>query len=321
MIKKKLHLESIIRTHFEGNRNIEGALYLDRNERSIPFSENLFQKIIENISKQNLCAYPNIASFYKKLASWHKMDENNFFITEGVSGGIKNILESICNKNDKVIFPVPGFSLYSVYANIFNLNSVKVPYNENYKLNLNDIVKEIDNNTSVVFIPNPNHPIEGILNIDEIKIIAKKCLNHGSLLAIDEVYYPFYNNSSIKLIHEFKNILVLRSFSKAFGLASIRLGYIIGNKDIVSYISKIRSGYETNSLSITIANTIIENYNEVEDYVLEVKQALDYLMNKFDTLDIEYTGGENSNFLFVNLKNDKLLDFITKGLEQKKNLY
>ena len=98
------------------------------------------------------------------------------------------------------------------------------------------------------------------LNWEKVKYCSKK----NVILAIDEVYYPFGGPTAIDLIGEYENLFIMRSLSKAFGLASIRIGYLLGSKGNIDYVSKTRSGYETNSISMEIAIFFIENYFEGE---------------------------------------------------------
>ena len=115
--------------------------------------------------------------------------------------------------------------------------------------------------------PNPNIPISGTLSLKALRMIASHCLKTNTFLVIDEVYYPFGGPTATSLIDDFDNLFVIQSFSKAFGLASIRLGYLLGNTSNIDYVSKTRTGYESNSISIAIASFFIDNYYLVENYI------------------------------------------------------
>ena len=140
------------------------------------------------------------------------------------------------------------------------------------------------------------------------------------MLVLDEVYYPFGDITGIDLIKKFLNVLVMRSFSKAFGLAGIRLGYLIGSEEIIVYISKIRTGYVSNSVSIEIASYFMDNFEIILNYVQEVKDGLNYNKNELNLLGIEHNGGEMGNFIFINLKDNNWAKHIIISL-RKKNIY
>ena len=153
--------------------------------------------------------------------------------------------------------------------------------------------------------------------MNELIDIAKKCKSTKTFLVIDEVYYPYSNISAIKLIKKFSNVLIMRSFSKSFGLAGIRLGFLIGSKKIIDYVSKTRTGYESNSVSIEIASFFLDNFSEIKKYQKDVKKGLIYLKRKLFENNIENTGGLNSNYLYINFKSIKKKKYIIEQLRKK----
>ena len=162
--------------------------------------------------------------------------------------------------------------------------------------------------------------IEGFLDISKIEKIAKFCEKKNIILFIDEVYFHFNNFSSMQLINKYNNLFVARSFSKAFGLAGVRLGYLISNKKNILYVSKFRSGYECNTLSAAISQLFIDNFHIVKNYITDIKNGSKYLKNELDKLSIDHTGGNYGNFVYIDLKsfskNNKIINYL-----KKKNIY
>ena len=296
------------------------SIYLDRNEKPNQFSSSINSQLFKVLKKVQLNFYPEIDTFYAKLSKFIEFPKEGIYLTEGVSGGIKSIIETLTLSNkSNIIFPYPTFAMYDVYAKMFNIEAKHVGY-KNYKLDINELEKKINKDTAIVFIPNPNVPIEGMLSLSELKHLADLCKKNKSMLAIDEVYFPFSSFSAKSLIHYYNDTLILQSFSKAFGLAGIRLGYILGTKKNIEYISKMRTGYETNSLSLAIAEYFIKNYKLIKKYVESVREGLDYLKIELDKIKIEHNGGINGNYLFINLKSKKISQEITLRLK-KENIY
>ena len=316
MYYKKLYLNKLTRTRAGRSRNISKGLFLDRNERCVPFNSKILKSIQKKILKVKLNLYPELEPFYIKLAKWLKVNRSEIFITEGVSGAVKSLIEC---------FTLPGknniiFALYPVYCKMFDVKAKVIKYDKSYKLKFNDLIKSIDKKTAIVFLPNPNVPIAGTINLDQIKYLAKVCKKNKTILALDEVYFPFGNITGINLIKNFSNLIIMRSFSKAFGLAGIRFGYIVGNKENVDYISKSRSGYETNSISIEIASFFIDNKKITQNHIKEVKKGLDYLKKELIKEKIEFNLGKDNCFIFINLRNAVLAKKIVKKLTEK-NIY
>ena len=290
---------------------------LDRNERTIELNKKIIDKLSKKISKVNIGLYPELDSFYSKLSKWLRVKKENLFITEGVSGGIKSIIETTCKENySNIIFPDPSFALYKVYANTLGIKYKTIRYNVDFNFDINKIYKIVDNKTAIIFLPNPNIPLEYNIKKNDIIKLLKFCKRKKILLILDEVYYPFGGSTYLSLIKDYKELLIMRSFSKAFGLAGIRIGFIIGNKRLINYISKIRTGYETNSLSIEAASFFLDNYNLVNDYIDEIKLSINQLKLRLKSLGIESIGGKYSNYLFINLKKKYLANKITYKLEK-----
>ncbi len=315
--KLKKHLQQIIRKRAGIHQAPETTLYLNRNERTIPFDPQTKKLLLERLSKINLNLYPDMEKIYQKLAQWLNLSAEEIFITEGVSGAVKALLETIPDQKNNIVFPFPTFALYPVYCDMFQLEHRKIGYINDYQLDVAGLLKAIDQETAIVFLPNPNVPIEGTLGLEQVEKIAKHCAEQNALLVLDEVYYPYGGPTAIEFIKKYDNVLVMRSFSKAFGLAGIRVGYLAGNKKIIDYISKMRTGYETNSVSAEIAAFFIDNFSVVENYIKQVKEGLAYLKAQFDELGLEYNGGNASNFIYLNLKSKSLTQKIVQELKEK----
>ena len=318
-IKKNIYnLKRISKKHdFFSHPN---GIYLNRNERIVRFSKQTLNKVKSKITSETLSLYPDFNSFYNKISNWLNIKESEIFLNEGVSGLVKSLFETFCDQGkSNVILPCPTFAMYEIFAKMYNVKIKKIKYDREYKINLNDIFKAADKNTALIILPNPNVPIEGFLDLIKIKQIINFCKKNKIMLVIDEVYYPFSALSSIKLFNKYKsNFIILRSFSKAFGLAGIRLGYAIGAKKNINYLSKVRGGYETNNLSILAASALIDNYKQVSKYVNDIKSGLKFFQTKLKKLGLTYVGGNHGNYIFVNFKSKTQASLIYNKLKKNK---
>jgi len=320
MFKEKNFLYDIQRKQNYKDRKIDKkSLFLDRNEKFVEFSKPIKKKLIYNLSKINPGLYPNVNFFYKKLSKFLSLPKYEIFLTEGVSGAIKCLIECYTEiGKSEIIYPFPTFAMYPIYSKMFNLKEKRIGYNKDFEIDFNLLLHSISKKTTIVFLPNPNIPIEGFLEKKQLIKIIKKCESTKTILAIDEVYFPFSKYSALKLIKSYDKIFILRSFSKAFGLAGIRLGYIISNKSNISYISKMRTGYETNSYSMEVGSYFIDNYNVISKYIKEVKLGLKIFRQKLKSKNIQFVGGLNSCYIFLNLKNQKIYKMTVNKLKKEK---
>ncbi len=301
-IKEKDHLREISRIRVAEGRNLEKGLRLDRNERVDAWGKELLKKIFEEKPDYFLSIYPELNTLYEKLAKFHKIDEENILLTSGIDGGIKTIFEILTNPEDKVGVVSPTYAMYNVYSNLFQTNLIEIKYSEDLKFNHDAFDNFLNDNPKVFFLPNPNQPIESCFDLNELKIFAKKTLEKNCLFFVDEAYYFFGSESSIDLVKEFPNVVVARTFSKGFGVPSIRLGYLISSKENMEVLSKTRFAHESNALSNSIAEYLIDNFHIVEDYNNKVIESREFIKNELSSLKIN-SYGNNGNYLLIDLKN------------------
>ena len=318
MYKFKKKLFSVKRFSNYSDRSFN-LLNLDRNEKVIPLSKNNKKRFLQYLSKDNYELYPNLKGIYKKLSKFLKIDSSNVLLTEGVSGAIKNILDSIeIDRTTEVILPRPSFALYEVYCKVYGLNAKYYEYDQNFNLKIKDIYKLINKNTSVVFLIFPNIPVDGNISVEFIKTLAAYLKRKKILLVVDEVYYPFNSKTAMSLIKSFSNIIVMRSFSKAYGLAGARIGYMVSQKSNIETISKTKSGYEANMLSVNALHFVLDNISIIKNYVKNVKIGMQFLKKNLQQLEIKYYGGSDSNFIFIDFESIKKAKTIYKKLKSKK---
>ena len=319
MYIKKEYLSKLQRSTKAKRKKYKNGIYIDRNENPINYNKLITKKLFTKLKNLKFGEYPELQTFYSKLAGWLKVPSESLYITEGVSGAIKSLLEAytLPNKNN-IIFPYPTFAMYPVYAAMFGLKAKKINYDKNYQLDLDKLINSIDRKTALVFLPNPNVPIEGMLSMKQIQMILKRCEKFKCFLVLDEVYFPFGKFTGINLIKKSKNIFVMRSFSKACGLAGLRIGYLIGEKNNINYISKTRAGYESNVASMTIVSFFMNHYGVILKQIKLVKLGLKYLRSRLNKDQIEFNGGLNGNYIYINLKSEKKTRSVINYLRRKK---
>jgi len=309
-------LLDVERKRGNSGRNLFEDICIDRNERAYPFPEDVKAGILAQIAQCSLNYYPDVEKYYSKLENWLQIDRECLFITEGVSGGIKMIFEAFGSAGRSVVIPHPSFALYSIYPNLYNIRPRKVCYQKNHPINEEEFIDKVDSSTFAVFVVNPDMPVEHFFDLDRIRKLAQQLLKKGVLLVVDEVYFSFGAPTVNSLIPEFENLIVLRSFSKAFGLAGIRFGFMMGQRSIIEHISKYRSGYEVSTTNGEIASFFIDNPTIVTDYVSTVKSSLSWLKQSLLVSGLKSYGGNVSNYLFVEL--DDKVKVESMHLELKK---
>jgi len=315
MLKK--HIESLVRIQTSLNRNIEKGIILDRNERVDLFDKTTFKKIIKSISKYSLSATPNISFLYEKISKFHGLKKNNIYITQGITECISHIMFSILNKRDEAIIIHPTYPMYEVISKLHDVKYKFWKFNKKFKLDINDLKKLITKKTKILFLVNPNLPIEYELSEAQKSEIYKICKRRNILVVYDEAYYHFGSKSEVTKIKKYQNLIVMRTFSKAWGLSGIRLGYMISNSKLCNYISKCRSLVETNSMTYQIALCALKN-KIFKSHVKQVKMGSKFIKNKFLSIGDVFHGGNLTNAIILRLPDVKSTESLRNFLAKKK---
>lgn len=288
----------------------EKMLKLDFNENTVGPSQKVRNLI--NLDSSVLNTYPNYLGLREKLAEYVKTKPENIVLTNGSDEGIDLSMRCFVNKNEEVIIPTPSYKLFYNYAQFSGAKIVKILYSPDFSFPAKEILKKISNKTKIIVICNPNSPTGTLVSLPNIKKIAKKAKN--SVILVDEAYFEFSGISAISLLKKFPNIIILRTLSKAFGLAGLRLGYMIANKEIAQQITKAKSPYSVNLIAVKSAFLALDDLDYVKKYIREINKNKKLLEKFLEKRKIQYYES-SANFIPVNFGQSK--NFVKNKLFEK----
>lgn len=292
------------------NRKFKNShLRLDMSERVIPFSDIFFKNFKNLLTQDDFISYPSYEEYDElnlKISEKEQIDSSNILLGTGSDDILRMIFQIMCSKSSNIITTDPCFPMYEIYTKMFGGIIKKIPYYTNLKFNLWKTISEIDNNTKMIVFSNPNSPIGDLYSVEEIRDLTHFLYKKRIFVLLDAAYIDFSNIDQIKLnkiIEEFPNIFIVKTFSKALGSAGIRIGYCLSNKNNIFPLSQIQPSRPIPTTSLKFAQYILNNFEEVEKYILEVKsereEVVDILsINNFDVIN------SNSNWIHFNNKND-----------------
>jgi|688.fasta_scaffold53999_4 histidinol-phosphate aminotransferase len=277
---------------------------LDWNECNLSFDEKFYKILLSSLSNINFTEYPNIHNdeLLNSLSIYCNINKENIQIFNGSDSALHYIFATFLNKNTNVLIYYPNYSQIETYIKLYsdNLNFSKIidPF-DSHIYNFLDV-----ENNDVIYLSNPNNPT-GIC-IDP-KIIEQLIIKYpNKLFIIDEAYYEFSKKSCTPLVKEYPNIIITRTFSKAFSLASIRLGYICANESLINEINKIRNTKEVNSFAQILGLTALNNINYINDRVdltIENREKLKIILNENK---IKYIDSD-ANFILIKIENSQTI--------------
>ena len=274
---------------------------LNTNESPYPPSPNVKKALIEsNFDDLRLYPDPNVSDLKKEIAELYNVNTNNIFIGNGSDEILAFSFMAFFNKGDKVYYPNITYSFYSVYSSLFDLNEVKIPLKDDFSIDINDY-KNLD---AGIFIANPNAPTGLMLTLSQIEEIIIN--NRNNIVIVDEAYIDFAETeSAYKLVNKYDNLLVIQTFSKSRALAGIRLGFVIGNENLIQGLKNIKysfNSYTINRLSIIAGIEAIKDKDYFKDTVNKVITTREKTKIKLKELGFNVLDSK-SNFIFISHKN------------------
>ena len=295
--------------------SIDNIFEMHRNISENVLSKKRFNDFLSYLKILDLDKYPNIDPLISKIAAKHNVKNKNLMVTSGIDGGLKSVFEMCSCPGDKIATYYPTYAMYKVYSEIFDLKMIDIKFNLNLKVTLDDLVKVMDEDISILFLPNPNMPIEFSFNFDEIDKIVGIAQKKEILVVVDEAYALFGSDTSIPLISKYDNLLIARTFSKAIGLPGIRLGYMLGQGKLISYLQTRRFAHESNALSVAAGMWALDNDNKFEKIKDKVVSTRDWFKSELLDLGISCYGSE-TNTVILNLKNRADANNLSSVLKQ-----
>ena len=285
-----------------GNRD---AMRLDFNENTIACSPKV-REVLGRISEGDLTRYPERAPVERIVAEHLGVAAERVVLTNGVDEAIHVLFETFLDSGDELLLPVPTYTMYEVYASATDARVVTVQAGDDLQFPFERLLKAVTPRTKIIAIANPNSPSGSIATREQIIELAQRAPQ--AVVLVDEAYFHFYGETVIDLIDTLPNVVVARTFSKAYGLAGLRLGVLVGQVETMAWIRRVLSPYSVNSLALACLPPALEDSEYLDWYVGEVLAA----RAEFDrALDAAGVGRwpSHANFILVDI-GAKHADFV-----------
>ncbi len=285
---------------------------IDANENPYPHSDKVLGQIKEWLdSKDNLTRYPDtdINVLREKLSEVHGVSKEEVICTVGSDQLIELIIKVFVEPGDAVLVPNPSFSMYTLSTVLNHGKAVPYELDENFGYDYDKLIEAYKiYQPKLVFICTPNNPTGNIASIEGMKKVLDtvKCP-----VIIDEAYEEFVGESMIEYIKEYPQLIVLRTFSKAYGIAGLRIGYGISNDEMIDMIGIAKPPYNVSSFSQAVATFILEDLAYYKNQVKDITANRQSLMKSLEAIDIiERVYDSAANFILVKVKDEGLTNYL-----------
>lgn len=272
---------------------LQSIIKLDQNESPYPPSNQVIQ-LLANTGENVIRQYPDAAAAALRdtIAEHYGITNDRIIIGNGSSELITALFRTFVDRERTAVMPYPTFALYQTAAETANAAIQFVPTRDDYTIDLEAL---LSTKSSVVALVNPNAPTGRLLGRSEIEAIVQRT---PGLVCIDEAYMDFAGeeHSAIPLTQQYNNLVVLRTFSKAYALSGARIGYAIGSPAIIQAFEKTKTVYNVSSISMALANQAMQDQPHMRGIVTSVCAARGWFTEALRDIDFHVVPSQ-TNFL------------------------
>src|SRR5215469_3698866 len=271
------------------------GMRLDFNENTVGCSPRVLD-CLRQLRFADLARYPEKAFAEKKMAEFLGVADAEPLLTNGTDEAIHLLCQTYLEAGDQALIVVPTYSMYRIYMMAAGANVTAVPMGHGFEFPFAAVRDAVTERTRLIAIANPNNPTGTLAPIDQLLALARFAPRAAVL--IDEAYFEFCGRSVLSERHEYPNIFVARTFSKAYGLAGLRIGALIGDAEHMSTVRRVGSPYSVNSVALACLPVALEDREFVENYVSEILESRTRLQEALQVAGVRYWPSE-ANFVLM----------------------
>ena len=299
---------------------IESVIKLNSNENPYGPYKAALNVMIQEVRRMNIYPEKNFIKLKNILGDKYGLTEDNIGIGHGAGGIIETVAKTFLEEGDEVIVPTESYRLYREVSKIMGAKVIEVPLDDSYTIDLDKINKAITDKTKLIWICNPNNPTATMVDKKKLESLIYS-LPEKTWIVLDEAYYEFADEDKridgIKYIKEGKNLMCIRTFSKYYGLAGGRIGYLIADSEIIQYYDRVSEPFNANRTGLAGAVATIElcqnDYIKYGEIIIKDREILNSELKK---LGCE-THKSYANFIFFSTEyeaDDIAEQLLNKGI-------
>ena len=280
---------------------VDDVLKLDSNENLAIKKEFQTELIREAQKRTDIRTYPlgGVENFINSLSKYFKIPKNMISVGNGSDQILDLMLVNLCSKKTKILTSDPTCGFFEERCKLYSMPTIKIPFSEKMKLNIDDFIRK-SKSADMIYLDSPNNPTGFQFTRNELKKLIK---SFKGPIIIDEAYVEFADSSVVSLVKQFDNLIVVRTLSKAFGLAGLRLGYFAASKKIADVFTKIiQYPYPLNTLAIQCGILALEKSNKIASIFSLVKNERKKIIQSLKKTGAFDVFDSNANFVLFDAR-------------------
>lgn len=306
------NIENLYRVKFHDERG--KVLRLDMNENPKGLPSEFVEAVKKKITPELIATYPEKDRLTNLLAEHNRINSDNITVTSGSDEAMRLIFQCFGERGKTLLTVTPTFEMYDVYSKMFGMEHETAEYNSDFTLSVESVLSKINSDTGIVILLNPNSPIGECWTEEEAVKVIEKAAEVNALVVVDEAYHYFYENTFMPYITKYENVIVLRTFSKLFSCAGLRIGYAAGNEQLIHYIENAQSTFNVNNIAILFAEELMKQPEMIKELISIEYEGRKWLTDKLTESGYQVISKEGNYVLF---KPDGPSDKIVSKLKEK----
>lgn len=312
---KKFYRDSLKKLKPYDPHEVPYKVKLNANENPYGLLDKIIEEILRKAKNLEYSRYPNANSvkLSEAVSSFWGLTRDNIVIGNGSDELIDYLIKAFSEKGRRVITTAPSFAMYKIYSIVNGANFVQIPLSQSdFSLNEDKILEEAKKeDSSIVFLAYPNAPTGNYFVEDKIiKIIEES----GCQVVVDEAYYEFGKKTFVPFISRYDNLVILRTFSKAYSIASLRMGYLLSNPEIINEIRKVKSPFNVNAFSQLAAQVVFKNKEVLKDSIEKIIRERERLIDRINKITPFKAHSSQTNFVLVEAGSKEDTDLVYNNL-------
>lgn len=292
-------------------------LKLNSNENffmPINLLRSLLREVIED-SDPRIYPRDEYDELKEALGRYVHVSPEQIVIGTGSDQMIDLVSRALLRPGDEALSIEPTFSIYERSVKIQQAIYTPIPLREDFSLDVDKMLASATPKTKLLFLCSPNNPTANQFKLEEIQCLVEE---FRGLVAIDEAYVEFAEHSIVKIINEYENLIILRTFSKAFGIASLRVGYAVSNTYLASTLAdKFQMPYTVSSIGLRMGLKLLDKIEVIKAVIKELKSERSRLISRLNKIDGVTAFNSDTNFVLISLKkssNEVCESLLRKGI-------
>jgi histidinol-phosphate aminotransferase len=280
------------------------GLRLDFNENTIGCSPQVLN-CLRHVGMEQLARYPEREPVEAAVADFFGIAASQLLLTNGVDEAIHLLCQTYLEPGDEALIVVPTYSMYRIYIMATGAQIIAIPAGKGFCFPTDEVCNCITPRTRLIAIANPNNPTGTVAPQQDLLRLAASAPD--SAILVDEAYFEFYGQTLLPKCREFPNLFVARTFSKAYGLAGLRIGALIGNTDQIHSVRRVSSPYNVNAVALACLPEAIADQTYIQHYVNEIRESRTRLEQALEASGIYFWPSE-ANFVLARVRSTAFIE-------------